>query len=53
MMRTLVPFQDKEKSKPMDPAKGDAQKDSMARYSEDENREPMSATTLKEIQKTA
>ena len=46
-------FQKKEKSKLMDPTKGDTQKDSMAWYIEDENREPMSATTLKEIQETA
>jgi hypothetical protein len=35
------------------PAKGDAQKDSMAWYIEDENGEPMSAATLREIRKTA
>lgn len=37
----------------MDPAKGDAQKDSAARYIEDENGVPVSAATLKEIRKTA
>jgi hypothetical protein len=46
-------FQEKEKSKPTDPAKGDAQKDSTARYIEDENGEPVSAATLREIWKTA
>ena len=46
-------FQETEKSKPTDPAKGDAQKDSTARYIEDENGEPVSTATLKEIRKTA
>ena len=46
-------FQEKEKSKRTDPAKGDAQKDSMAQYIEDENGEPVSTATLKEIWKTA
>jgi hypothetical protein len=46
-------FQEKEKSKPMDPTKGDAQKDSTARYIEDENGEPVSAATLKAVRKTA
>jgi len=45
-------FQEKEKSKPMDPTKGDAQKDSTARYIEDENGEPVSAATLKAVWKT-
>lgn len=46
-------FQEKEKLKPTDPAKGDAQKDSTARYIEDKNGEPVSAATLREIRKTA
>ena len=46
-------FQEKERSKPSDPARGDPQKDSTARYIEDENGEAVSAATLKEIQKTA
>jgi hypothetical protein len=46
-------YLEKEKSKPMDPAKGDAHKESTARYIEDENGEPVSAATLKEIRKTA
>jgi hypothetical protein len=46
-------LQEKEKSKPTDPAKGDAQKDSTARYIEDEDGESVSTATLKEIRKTA
>src|ERR1700728_1958050 len=46
-------FQEKEKSKPSDPGKGDAQKDSTACYIEDGNGEAVSAATLKEIRKTA
>lgn len=48
-----VTFQETEKAKPTDPAKGDAQKDSTARYIEDGNGECVSAATLKEIRKTA
>jgi hypothetical protein len=47
-----VTFQEKEKSKPTDPTKGDSQKDSTARYIEDENGEAVRAATLKEIRKT-